>query len=194
MDDVVRIDAEGTVVEGEGNLNPTIVFHLELHKARPDIVCAIHNHPPYGNIWACAGELPPLHDQTGAIGGGRAGLYAEYGGVVDSRTTAAELAAAFGDVDMAILVGHGTLVTASSVSLALLRAQCFEHRARKAWEVRAMGMTGVPLAEHHAERVAASAQAYADKLLLVYARELRRVAPDALCSGLQRPSMSTHPS
>jgi hypothetical protein len=55
---------------------------------------------------------------------------------------------------MAILVGHGTLVTAGSVSLALLRAQCFEHRARKAWEVRAMGVPGVPFPEHHAERVA----------------------------------------
>jgi hypothetical protein len=81
---------------------------------------------------------------------------------------------------MAILVGHGTLVTAGSVSLALLRAQCFEHRARKAWEVRAMGVPGVPFPEHHAERVATVAQAYADKLLHVYARELRRVAPEAL--------------
>ena len=180
LDDVVRIDAEGSIVEGEGALNPTIVFHLELHEARPDIVCAIHNHPPYGNVWACAGELPPLHDQTGAIGGGRAGVYAEYGGVVDSRAAAAELAAAYGDLDMAILVGHGTLVTAPTISLALLRAQCFEHRARKAWEVRAMGTDGVPFPEQHAERVAVSAQPYADKLLGVYARELRRVAPDAL--------------
>ena len=78
---------------------------------------------------AGAAELPPLHDQTGAIGGGRAGLYAEYAGVVDSRTTAAKPAAAYGDVDLAILVGHGTLVTTSRVSLALLRA---------------MGMKGVP--------------------------------------------------
>ena len=180
VDEIVRIDAEGRIVEGEGNLNPTIVFHLELHKARPDIVCAIHNHPPYGNIWASAGELPPLHDQTGAIGGGQAGLYSEYGGVVDSRATAAELAAAYGDLDMAILVGHGTLVTAESISLALLRAQCFEHRARKAWEVRAMGVKGVPFPESHAEEVAKSAQGYADALLLVYERELRRVAPEAL--------------
>ena len=81
---------------------------------------------------------------------------------------------------VAILVGHGTLVTAESISLALLRAQCFEHRARKAWEVRAMGLTGVPFPEDHAESLAAIAQPYADALLQVYARELRRVAPDAL--------------
>jgi ribulose-5-phosphate 4-epimerase/fuculose-1-phosphate aldolase len=180
VEDIVRIDADAVVVEGVGTLNPTIVFHLELHKARPDIVCALHNHPPYGTIWACAGELPPLFDQTAANGGGRAGLYAEYGGVVDSRQTAAELAAAYGDVDMAVLVGHGTLVTAGSVSLALLRAQCFEHRARKAWEVRAMGLPGVPLPAHHAERAGASAQRYADMLLEASARDLRRRDPAAL--------------
>ncbi len=139
VDDIVRIDADGNIVEGTGNLNPTIVFHLELHKARPDIVCAIHNHPPYGTLWACAGELPPLYDQTGANGGGTASVYAEYGGVVDTRDAAAELAAAYGAADMAILVGHGTLVTASSVALALLRAQCFEHRSRVTFGKRYAG-------------------------------------------------------
>lgn len=180
VDDIVRIDADGRIIEGEGALNPTIVFHLELHKARPDIVCALHNHPPYGTLWACAGELPALYDQTGANGGGAAALYAEYGGVVDSRATAAELAAAYGDADMAILVGHGTLVTASSVALALLRAQCFEHRARKAWEVRALGLLGVPLPEQHAARLAQSASVYADMLLVAYERRLRRADAAAL--------------
>lgn len=182
VDDIVRIDAEGRIVEGEGNLNPTIVFHLELHKARPDIVCALHNHPPYGTMWACAGELPPLYDQTGANGGGTASVYAEYGGVVDTRGAAAELAAAYGAADMAILVGHGTLITASSVALALLRAQCFEHRSRKAWEVRALGLPGVPLPERHAARLAQAADVYADLLLVAYARRLRRSDPGALIS------------
>ncbi len=180
VDDIVRIDESGSIIDGSGNLNPTIVFHLELHKARPDIVCALHNHPPYGTLWACAGELPPLFDQTGANGGGHASVYAEYGGVVDSRESAAELALAYGDADMAILVGHGTLVTAPTIALALLRAQCFEHRSRKAWEVRALGLPGVPLPEHHAMRLAQSAELYAEMLMTAYARQLLRREPAAL--------------
>jgi ribulose-5-phosphate 4-epimerase/fuculose-1-phosphate aldolase len=180
VDDIVRIDADGNIVEGEGGLNPTIVFHLELHKARPDIVCALHNHPPYGTMWACAGELPPLYDQTGANGGGVASIYAEYGGVVDSRESAAELAAAYGAADMAILVGHGTLITAPSVALALLRAQCFEHRCRKAWEVRSLGLPGVLLPEHHAVHAGRGAALYSDMLMVAYARRLRRHDPGAL--------------
>ena len=179
-DDFVRIDRDGTVVEGEGALNPTIVFHLELHRARPDIVCALHNHPPYGTAWACAAELPPLLDQTGANGGGKAVVYDEYEGVVQTTEAAAALARAYGDADMAILTGHGTLVTASSVALALLRAMCFEHRARKAYEVRAMGLTGKALRPEFEASAGRAADVYADMLLAGYARRLADRDPRAL--------------
>ena len=66
--------------------------------------------------------LPPLYDQTGANGGGKAVVYGEYEGVVQSADLAAALARAYGAADMAILTGHGTLVTAHSPALALLRA------------------------------------------------------------------------
>ena len=183
-DDFVRIDHDANVVEGEGPLNPTIVFHLELHKARPDIVCALHNHPPYGTIWACAGLLPPLYDQTAANGGGKAVVYGEYDGVVQTRDNAAALARAYGSADMAILTGHGTLVTAHSPALALLRAMCFEHRARKAYEVKALDVPGVPLSEQMAEKVSGGADQYADMLMDMYARQLRAADPHALVDTL----------
>lgn len=180
VDDILRIDRNGMVIEGDGPLNPTIVFHLELHNARPDILCAVHNHPPFGTIWACAGELPPLYDQTAANGGGKASVYTEYGGAVLTNDVAAALAAAYGDADMAVLTGHGVLVTAPSVSLALLRAQCFEHRSRKAYEVASMGKPGVPLAEEHAASLGTHAQLYADMLMEAYARRLVQRDPAAL--------------
>jgi len=182
--DFVRIDADGAVVEGVGNVNPTIVFHLELHKARPDIVCALHNPPPYGTAWACAASLPPQLDQTGANGGGTAVVYSEYEGVVQTRDNAAALARAYGDADLAVLAGHGTLVTASSVALALLRAMCFEHRARKAYEVLAMGLEPKPLTPELEASASAAADVYADMLMAKYAQRLADVAPDALHDDL----------
>lgn len=187
--DFVRIDGDGEIVEGEGNLNPTIVFHLELHKARPDIVCALHNHPPYGTAWACAAELPPLYDQSGANAGGKAAVYNEYEGVVRTTDAAAALARAYGDADMAILAGHGTLVTASSVALALLRAICFEHRARKAYEVRALGLPGKPLRPEYAASAAESADVHADLLMHHYARRLVERHPAALVDDLSAVSV-----
>jgi L-fuculose-phosphate aldolase len=161
-------------------VNPTIVFHLELHKARPDILCALHNHPPYGTTWACAAELPPLLDQAGAGGGGKAVLYDEYEGVVSTRNSAAALAQAYGDADMAILAHHGTLVTASGVALAMVRAICFEHRAKKAYEVRAMGFEPKPLAPELEASAAAAAEMYAEVLLAKHAGLLAAADPDAL--------------
>ena len=33
--DLLRVDRDGELVEGEGRVNPTIIFHAELHRARP---------------------------------------------------------------------------------------------------------------------------------------------------------------
>jgi ribulose-5-phosphate 4-epimerase/fuculose-1-phosphate aldolase len=169
--DLIRVDPDGKVVEGEGRANPTIIFHAELHRARPDIRVALHNHPPFGSIWAAAGELPPLLDQTGANGGGRAVIYREYEGAVIDRRAAAELARAYGSADLAILAQHGTLVTGSSIPQVLVRALSFEWRCRKAWEVACMGKTGTPLPEATAEALAQYADEYGELLFEAYGRE-----------------------
>jgi ribulose-5-phosphate 4-epimerase/fuculose-1-phosphate aldolase len=178
--DLLRVDGDGKLVEGEGRVNPTIIFHVELHRARPDIRVALHNHPPFGSIWAAAGELPPLLDQTGANGGGRAVIYREYEGAVIDRRVAAELARAYGSADMAILAQHGTLVTGNSVAQVLVRALSFEWRCRKAWEVACMGKTGTPLPEATAESLAQYADEYGELLLEAYGREQIARDPELL--------------
>ena len=178
--DILRVDADGTVIEGIHEPNPTVVFHLELHRARPDVGCAIHSHPPYGNIWAAAGALPPVLDQTGAQGGGKAVVYAEYEGVVMDRPTAARLAAAYDDADLAILSGHGTLVTAATPSLALVRAQAFEWRCRKAWEVESIGRPLSPLDPKLADEIAFYGPAYSEGFLAACARRLEAADPEVL--------------
>jgi ribulose-5-phosphate 4-epimerase/fuculose-1-phosphate aldolase len=178
--DLLRVDGDGKPVEGEGRVNPTIIFHVELHRARPDIRVALHNHPPFGSIWAAAGELPPLLDQTGANGGGRAVIYREYAGAVIDRAVAGELARAYGSADVAILAQHGTLVTGASAPQVLVRALSFEWRCRKAWEVACMNKPGVPLPAATAESLALYADEYGELLFEAYAREQVARDPDLL--------------
>ena len=103
---------------------------------------------------------------------------------MQSADLAAALARAYGAADMAILTGHGTLVTAHSPALALLRAQCFEHRSRKAWEVKVLGLPGVPLLDDIAEKVSQGADVYAELLFENYAQKLFATDPDALVDDL----------
>ena len=188
--DMVRIDdranpvahepAAGRGRSPEPRLNPTVVFHLELHARRPDVRVALHNHPPYGTIWAAACELPPLLDQTGANGGGHAVLATDYEGALSDRSVSAKLAESYGAADLAILPRHGTLVTATSAALALVRALSFEWRCRKAWEVACMGRTPAPLDAEAARGLAAFAPDYGDMLFDVLGREEIERDPTAL--------------
>src|ERR1700736_1776211 len=46
--DIMRIDLDGNVLDGPWTVTPAIPLHLELHRARPDIAVAVHNHPRFG--------------------------------------------------------------------------------------------------------------------------------------------------
>ena len=67
---IIRIDMDGKLVEGDWPVPLGIPLHLELHKARPDVEVAVHNHPLYGTVWADLGEIPPALDQSSVLGGG----------------------------------------------------------------------------------------------------------------------------
>jgi ribulose-5-phosphate 4-epimerase/fuculose-1-phosphate aldolase len=138
-DDVIRIDMSGNVVEGRWPAPPGIPLHLELHKARPGVEVALHNHPLYGTVWADAGEIPPALDQSSVLGGGRVALVREYGGSVDDPGSAAAAVAAMGEADLVLLAGHGVFILGNSVRAVHQRAVAFEQRSQRAWHVRAMG-------------------------------------------------------
>jgi ribulose-5-phosphate 4-epimerase/fuculose-1-phosphate aldolase len=138
--DIIRIRLDGSVVEGDWPVPLGIPLHLELHKARPDVQVALHSHPRFGTVWADMGEVPPVYDQSGSLGGGgELVLVDEYDGAVDSAAAAAKAVAAIGDGELALLAGHGVFVLGSTVRAVHQRAVALEHRCRAAWMVRAAG-------------------------------------------------------
>jgi L-ribulose-5-phosphate 4-epimerase len=136
---VLRIDLEGTVVEGDWPVPLGIPLHLELHKARHDIAWAVHNHPLFGTVWADMGEVPPILDQSSALGGGTVALVDEYGGPVNDANTASRAITQMGDSAMALLAGHGVFILGGSARAVHQRAVALEQRCQHAWYARAAG-------------------------------------------------------
>ena len=138
-DDVIRIDLDGKVVEGDWDAPNGIPLHLELHRARSDVKVAMHNHSEYGTVWANAGRVPPMHDQTSAYYRGEVVLVSEYGGPVDDRVSAAATVAAMGDAEVILLANHGVFILGDSIRAVHLRGVALEHRCEMAWKLAAMG-------------------------------------------------------
>jgi ribulose-5-phosphate 4-epimerase/fuculose-1-phosphate aldolase len=137
-DQVIRIDLDGNVVEGDWPAPLGIPLHLALHRARPDVAVAMHSHPRLGVVWADIGEVPPVLDQSSALGGGELVLVDEYGGTVDDRSAADEAVAAMGEADLALLAGHGVFVLGRSVRAVHQRAVALEQRCTRAWQARTL--------------------------------------------------------
>lgn len=154
---VIRIDLDGNLVEGDWPVPLGIPLHLALHKARDDVRWAMHNHPLYGTVWGDMGEVPPVYDQSSSLGGGRLALVDEYEGAVDAPDAAAAAIEAMGDADMALLAGHGVFVLGSSARAVHQRAVALEQRCQRSWHIRAAGSTAAsPVAQSWLDRMAHS--------------------------------------
>jgi len=140
---VIAIDLDGKVVEDalDGNDWPVplgIPLHLALHKARPNVQVAVHSHPLYATVWADLAEVPPILDQSSALGGGELVVVDEYDGAANDPDAAAAAVRLMGNADMALLAAHGVFVTAGSVRAAHQRSVAVEQRSQRAWHARAI--------------------------------------------------------
>jgi len=157
--DVMRIDLDGNVLDGPWSVTPAIELHLALHRHRPDVVVALHNHPRWGTIWADAQRVPAIYDQTSALVDGDIALYDDYAGNVAQRDNAEAAAVALGDAKWALLANHGVLCVGSSIRQAHMRAITLEWRCRQAWHVEALG-GGAPIRSDVAERLGSVVDAF----------------------------------
>ena len=142
--DVMVMDRDGNALEGRHTVTPAITLHTEMHRARPDTRVALHGHPRFATVWACAHRVPPIYDQTSAIAGSAVALYSEYDGTVEDVANARGAVEALGNHEIALLANHGVFVVADSILQAYFWASTLEWRARRAWEVEQIG-GGMPL-------------------------------------------------
>ena len=150
--DIIRIDNEGNVIEGEWNVTPANLLHRAIHDIREDANVIIHNHPRYASVWANKHEVPKIYDQTGANINGEIMFYNEYAGTLHQEEQCAVAAKELGDAKWALLANHGMLVIGRDIRQAHIRAVTLEWRCKQAWMVEAAG-GGVPMPEEEADHL-----------------------------------------
>jgi ribulose-5-phosphate 4-epimerase/fuculose-1-phosphate aldolase len=120
VSDLVLVNSEGEVVEGDAGVNrPAFAIHSRVHAARPDVVSAAHAHSVHGKAWSSLGRLlDPLTQDACAFYDDHS-LFDDYTGVVIDLEEGKRIAHALGDNKAVILRNHGLLTVGHSVEEAV---------------------------------------------------------------------------
>lgn len=116
VSDLIKVDSEGTIVEGDGALNQAaFAIHSRVHDARPDVIAAAHSHSVYGKSWSSLGRLlDPITQDSCAFYDDHA-LFDDFTGVVVDPAEGDRIAKALGQKKAVILRNHGNLTVGQSV-------------------------------------------------------------------------------
>ena len=133
--DVVTLDLEGGVVEGELEPSSERRVHLAVYAARPDAGALVHTHSVHATAWSFLAE--PLDTGTEELehAAGGAVLTAPFAPTGSEEIAAAAVEALAGR--RAVLLGrHGVLALGDSPARALAVCAAVERQAQIAWLLR----------------------------------------------------------
>ena len=138
---LVCLDADGRVLEGEGEIEKTAFYiHSRIHLAHPRAACVLHTHMPYataltllepGRLEMVEQNALRFHDEI---------AYDDvYNGLVVDNAEGDRLAAALGDKRIMFLANHGVIVVGASVAEAFDSLYYLERACRLQVLARSMG-------------------------------------------------------
>lgn len=127
---LLTVDEDLNVLDGEGMANPANRFHSWIYRARPDVQCIVHTHPFHVAALSML-EVPlvvsqmdttPLYDDCAFL--------ADWPGVPVGNEEGEIISTALGDKKAILLAHHGQVVAGASVEEACSLAVLIERAAR----------------------------------------------------------------
>lgn len=119
--DLVRLDHDGNLIEGESLVNTAaFMIHSRIHARYPHIHSVAHSHSPAGRAWSTQGRpLEPL-TQDSCVFFERHAVLKLFEGVVHDQSEGENIAACLGEENVAlILQNHGLLTVGNDVDSAV---------------------------------------------------------------------------
>lgn len=150
VDDIVTMDLEGNLVDGEDEPPSEKHIHTSVYRARDDVHSVLHNHPHWQTVLSIAGiDMAPVFSIGSFVEEGTP-VY-ETSSLVNTREIGDELATVLGRSTVASLRYHGSVVVETEIQSCFARAVYVEENARKQYHAALLGPV-VPLRGENLER------------------------------------------
>ncbi|MBM2811880.1 MAG: ribulose-5-phosphate 4-epimerase-like epimerase or aldolase [Chloroflexi bacterium] len=153
-DDLLLVDLDGQLLEGEGPAPSETALHTSVYRARPDVSAVCHGHPPVSTLFTIADRplVPvrnfayrfaemPVHPDTTHI---------------RSRDQGDAVARTLASNDACLLRAHGTVVVGKSIAELFVACIDVEENARSLLYATALG----PLLPLQRDEIAQLAESY----------------------------------
>jgi len=182
--DILTLDFRGNIIEDNtpqrnARVNETVELHGVIHRYNPNLVCALHTHPPATVTFSAFRKVPEIYDQESCLLAGDVAVIEEdYEGLASEEARLRSTAEAVGKQRAVILPNHGAITSGPNVQIALFAMLLLEGMIARNLSVavaaRATGFTPTPIKMEHA-MAAKMGIAKMNALEPLWADQLRRL-------------------
>jgi L-fuculose-phosphate aldolase len=129
MDNILTVDLDAKVVAGNARRHSEVFIHSEIFKARADVACVLHTHPPYSIALSASGRPLKALSQPGALFHESLGLYDDTINLIRSPELGAGVARALGRRRAVLLKNHGVVVAGATIEEVVISTIMLENAA-----------------------------------------------------------------
>lgn len=138
-EDIVVIDTEGNIAEGERKPSIEAPLHCAVYRRRNDVFGVSHTHSVFATAWAACNEsIPVVVAELAALIGGpvECALYKPMGSLELAETAAMRLM----ERNAILLANHGVLAVGTDIETAFSNSVVVEEGAKIAFYARQIGV------------------------------------------------------
>jgi L-fuculose-phosphate aldolase len=127
---LIEVDLNGKKVAGKYERHSEVFIHTEIFKARPDVNCVVHSHPPYATAFGSLRHpLRPISHEGNIFHDGLP-LFDHTTALIRTPELGVEVAKSLGNCRGVLMKNHGSTVVGESIEVATLYAIFLEKAAR----------------------------------------------------------------
>ena len=138
--DVLLVDRDGNVLEGEGRRHAEYPIHTEIMAAAPSVGAVVHTHAPAAVAFAALDiPLRPISHEGALFVPPDIARFTETGDLILTAALGEDVAAAIGDRNALLLVNHGIVTVGADVATAVMTAVLLDRACRMQLTAMAAG-------------------------------------------------------